>query len=303
MHVTVTGATGTVGTRLVGRLLARGDRVTVLSRDADRARAALGGAVEAFAWDPASGPPPAAALEGRDAVVNLAGEPVFQRWTAAAKPRIEASRWTTTRHLVDGLAAAADGPRTLVSGSASGIYGDRGDVVVREDAPAADDFLGRLARVWEQEARRAEEHGVRVALVRTGMVLDADGGALPVIARPVRLFAGAWLGSGRQWVPWIHVDDHVGILLAALDADGFSGPVNASAPEPATNKALTKAIGRTLRRPVLAGAPAPLLRAILGEQAALVLDSCRMVPDRAGELGYAFAHPTLDGALRDLLGR
>lgn len=301
MHVTVTGATGTVGTRLVGRLLARGDRVTVLSRSAERARATLGG-VEAYDWDPAAGPAPAAALEGRDAVVNLAGEPVFQRWTAAAKPRIEASRWTTTRHLVDGLAATSARPRTLVSGSASGIYGDRGDVPLHEDAPAADDFLGRLAHRWEQEARRAQEHGVRVALVRTGMVLDADGGALPVIARPVRLFAGAWLGSGRQWVPWIHVDDHVGILLAAIDADGFSGPVNASAPAPVTNKAFTKAIGRQLRRPVLAGAPAPVLRAVLGEQAALVLDSCRMLPGRADELGYAFAHPELPGALADLLG-
>ncbi|MGX6448393.1 TIGR01777 family oxidoreductase [Patulibacter sp. S7RM1-6] len=302
MHVTITGATGTVGTRLVGRLLARGDRVTVLSRDADRARSTLG-AVEAFAWDPLAGPPPAAALAGRDAVVNLAGEPVFQRWTASSKPRIEASRWTTTRHLVDGLLAAEGGPRALVSGSASGIYGDRGDVPLDEDAPAADDFLGRLASRWEAEARRAAEHGVRVALVRTGMVLDADGGALPVIARPVRLFAGAWLGDGRQWVPWIHVDDHVGLLLAALDADGFSGPVNASAPEPATNRALTKELGRVLRRPVLVGAPAPLLRAVLGEQAALVLDSCRMRPGRADELGYAFAHPELPGALRHLLGR
>jgi uncharacterized protein (TIGR01777 family) len=301
MHVTVTGATGLIGSRLVARLLARGDRVTVLSRDAVAARAALGD-VEAHAWSPLEGPPPVAALEGRDAVVNLAGEPVFQRWTATSKPRIQASRWRTTEHLVLGLAATDDRPGLLVSGSASGIYGDTGDGPADESHPAASDFLGTLAAGWEAAARTAEHHGVRVALVRTGMVLAADGGALPVMAKPFRLGLGGWFGDGRQWVPWIHLDDQVGLLLAAVDHPTFTGPVNAAAPEQATNKAFSKAVGKALHRPVLVPVPALALRKVLGEMSALVLDSCRMVPGRADELGYRFDHPGLHGALDDLLG-
>jgi uncharacterized protein (TIGR01777 family) len=301
MHVTVTGATGLIGSRLVARLLARGDRVTVLSRDAVKARAALGD-VESHAWSPLEGPPPVAALEGRDAVVNLAGEPVFQRWTAEAKPRIQASRWTTTEHLVQGLAAAEDRPTLLVNGSASGVYGDGGDAELDESRPAASDFLGTLAAGWEARARAAEEHGVRVVLVRTGMVLASEGGALPVMAKPFRLGLGGWFGDGRQWVPWIHVDDQVGLLLAALDHPSFSGPVNAAAPEQATNKTFSKAVGKALHRPVLVPVPAIGLRKVLGPMSALVLDSCRMVPGRADELGYRFDHPGLHGALDDLLG-
>jgi uncharacterized protein (TIGR01777 family) len=307
MKVTITGATGLVGSRLVARLQARGDAVTVLSRDAAKAKAALGD-VEAVSWSPGNAAPGAvdpalvAAVEGRDAVVNLAGEPVFQRWTAAAKPRIKASRVGTTEQVVAAIAAAGDRPATLVSGSASGFYGDTGDEVVTEDRPAADDFLGDLAASWERAARGAETHGVRVVLVRTGMVLAADGGALPVMARPFRLGLGSWMGDGRQWVPWIHVDDEVGLLLAALDHPTFSGPVNAAAPEAATNKGFSKAVGQALHRPVLVPAPAFVLRTVLGEMSALVLDSCRATPSRAAELGYRFDHPGLHGALDDLLG-
>jgi uncharacterized protein (TIGR01777 family) len=310
MHVTVTGATGTVGSRLVARLQERGDRVTVLSRDAESARRALGD-VDAVAWTPGrpSGPgtPPdpalVAALEGRDAVVNLAGEPVFQRWTATSKPRIAASRIDTTKGLVAALAATAERPRVLVNGSASGIYGDTGDRPVTEETLPGDDFLAGLAAGWEEAARGAEALGVRVAIVRTGMVLADDGGALPVMARPFRLGLGGWFGGGRQYVPWIHVDDEVGLLLAALDHPSFSGPVNAAAPEEATNKRFSKAVGQALHRPVLAPVPAFALRAVLGEAAALVLDSSRMKPARAAELGYRFDHPGLAGALDDLLGR
>jgi uncharacterized protein (TIGR01777 family) len=302
MHVTLTGATGTIGSRIVARLLERGDRVTVLSRDAGNARAALGD-VEAFDWDPQAGPPPAASLAGRDAVINLAGEPVFQRWTAASRPRIEASRIRTTEHLVQALDALGDDrPATLVNGSASGFYGDTGDAEVTEERGPADDFLGTLARRWEDAAHGAEALGVRVAVVRTGMILAADGGALPVMARPFRFGLGGWFGSGGQWVPWIHVDDHVGLLLAALDHPDFAGAINAAAPESATNKAFSKAVGRVLGRPVLFPVPAFALRTALGEMSALVLDSCRMVPGRADELGYRFDHPGLHGALDDLLG-
>jgi uncharacterized protein (TIGR01777 family) len=302
MHVTITGATGLIGSRLVSRLLERGDEVTVLTRDVHRASQAVPG-VDAVAWQPQVDPAPPGALAGRDAVVNLAGAPVFRRWTMDAKREITRSRITTTDHLVAGIGTvpASDRPAVLVSGSASGYYGDAGDRVLDEGASPAHDFLGGVASGWEQAAHDADELGLRVVTVRTGMVLAAEGGALPALARPIRLGAASWLGSGRQYVPWIHVDDHIGILLAALDHDSFRGPINAGAPEPVTNRELTKAVGRVLRRPVLLGAPAPLIRTALGERAALVLDSCRMVPGRAGDLGYRFAHPDLDGALRDLL--
>ncbi|WP_026912558.1 TIGR01777 family oxidoreductase [Patulibacter minatonensis] len=307
MHVTVTGATGLVGSRLVARLQERGDRVTVLSRDAEKAKQALGD-VEAVAWTPgrgaAAGADPAliAALEGRDAVVNLAGEPVFQRWTATSKPRIKASRVETTNQLVAAIGATTDRPATLVNGSATGYYGDTGDAEVTEDAPPADDFLGDLASGWEAAARGAEAHGLRVAVVRTGLVLADDGGALPVMARPFRFGAGGWLGNGKQYVPWIHVDDEVGLLLAALDHPTFSGAVNAAAPEDATNKRFSKAVASALHRPALFPAPGFVLKTVLGEMSALVLDSSRAKPGRADELGYRFLHPGLVGALDDVFG-
>lgn len=302
MHVTITGATGTIGSRLVHRLLDRGDEVTVLTRDVHRAGQTLPGA-HAVAWDPQSDPAPADALAGRHAVVNLAGAPVFQRWTADAKREITRSRIVSTDHLVAGIGTvpADERPAVLVSGSASGYYGDAGDRRLTEDAPPAHDFLGGVASGWEQSAREALELDLRVITIRTGLVLAADGGALPQLARPIRFGASSWLGNGRQYVPWIHVDDHVGILLAAIDHPDFTGPINTSAPEPVTNRELSKAVARTLLRPMLFGVPAPLLRLALGERAALVLDSCRMVPGRADELGYDFVHPDLDEALRRLL--
>ncbi len=302
MHVTITGATGTIGSLLVRRLLDRGDEVTVLTRDAQRASQALPG-VHAVAWEPQEAPAPIESVRGRDVVVNLAGAPVFQRWTPPAKRQITTSRIVTTDHLVAGIGVlpADERPGLLVSGSASGYYGDTGDRTVTESDPPAHDFLGGVASGWEKAAREAEELDLRVIAIRTGLVLDAEGGALPQLVKPFRLGAASWLGNGRQYMPWIHVADHVGILLAAIDSERFSGPINASAPQPATNRELTKAVGRVLRRPVLFGSPAPLIRLVLGERAALVLDSCRMVPDRADELGYRFAHPDLDEALRDLL--
>jgi uncharacterized protein (TIGR01777 family) len=299
VRVTLTGATGLIGARLVRALQARGDEVTVLSRDPARAARALG--VTAQAWDPAAGPAPAGALAGRDAVVHLAGAPVDQRWSDSARAAILESRAAGTRHLVDGLRAADPRPAALVSSSAVGFYGSRGDEVVDESAPAGDGFLAEVCEVWEREAAAAEELGMRVVRVRTGVVLDRSGGALARMLTPFRLGVGGPVAGGRQYVPWIHADDLVGIYLAAIDGGDWTGPVNATAPEPVTNLAFSRALGRALRRPALAPIPAAALRLLYGDMAEVVTTGQRAVPRRPLELGYAYRHPDLDEALPDAL--
>jgi uncharacterized protein (TIGR01777 family) len=249
-----------------------------------------------------AGPAPAEALAGRDAVVHLAGENLAQRWTSEAKQRIRASRELGTRNLVAGLRAAQQRPGALISASGSGYYGAHGDERVDESAPPGDDFVAAVCVAWEREARAAEELGTRVVTVRSGVVLDARGGALATMLPPFRLGVGGPVAGGRQYLPWIHRDDEVGLILAALDAGGFAGPLNASAPEPATNRDFSRALGRALRRPAVLPVPALALRALYGEMSRIVLEGVRMVPARArAELGYAFRHPDLDEALRDAL--
>jgi uncharacterized protein len=297
--VTLTGATGLIGGRLVRALQARGDEVTVLSRAPARAARALGATAQE--WDPARGAAPAGALAGRDAVVHLAGAPVDQRWTDSARKSILESRAAGTRHLVDGLRAADPRPGALVSSSAVGFYGARGDEVVDESTGAGDDFLAEVCAVWEREAARAEELGMRVVRVRTGVVLDRSGGALARMLTPFRLGVGGPVAGGRQYIPWIHADDLVGIYLAAIDGPGWSGPVNATAPEPVTNREFSRALGRALHRPALAPIPGAALRLLYGDMAAVVTTGQRAVPRRPLELGYAYRHPGLDEALRDAL--
>jgi uncharacterized protein (TIGR01777 family) len=302
MKVTITGATGRVGATLVERLRARGDEVTVLSRSGQRALERLPAGVEAVAWDPKVRPAPVEALAGRDAVVHLSGEDVGQRWSEEVKREIRASRELGTRNLVEGLAAAQPRPGLLVSASASGYYGPRGDERVDEAQGPGDDFLAQVCVAWEREARRAQDHGVRVVTVRTGIVLDREGGALAQMLTPFRLGVGGPVAGGDQYMPWIHLDDEVGLLLAALDSPTFSGAVNASAPEPVTNEEFSKALGKAIHRPALVPVPGFAIKALYGEMAQLVTEGVRMVPGRVPELGYAFAHPDLDEALRDTLG-
>jgi uncharacterized protein (TIGR01777 family) len=301
MRVTVTGATGGIGRGVAEALVARGDEVTALTRDPEGAADRLPRRVTAVAWDPTAEPAPAEALAGCDAVVHLAGENVAQRWSSDAKQRIRASRELGTRNLVAGLRAADRRPAALVSGSASGYYGPHGDERVDESTPAGDDFLAAVCVAWEREARQAEELGIRVALIRTGIVLDADSGALATMLTPFKLGVGGPIAGGRQYMPWIHRDDEIGLILAAIDADGFSGPVNAAAPEPATNKDFSRTLGRVLKRPALAPVPAAALRVLYGEMAQIVVTGVRMVPGRAGELGYTFRQPQLEEALRSTL--
>lgn len=295
----MTGATGLIGARLVRRLAERGDEVTVLTRSPRRASETLG--VGAATWDPTSGPAPAEALSGRHAVVHLAGESVAQRWNDAAKRAIRDSRGEGTANLVAGLRGADPRPSVLLSASASGYYGSHGEETVDEATPAGDDFLAEVCREWERRALEAQDLGLRVVLIRTGVVLSRDGGALATMLPPFRLGMGGPVAGGRQYVPWIHVDDLVALYLAALDDDRYRGPVNASAPRPASNRELSRALGRALHRPALAPVPAVALRLLYGEMAQVVLNGVNMVPRRATELGFEYLHPDLDEALRAAL--
>jgi uncharacterized protein (TIGR01777 family) len=300
MRVTLTGATGLIGTTLLAGLRAEGAQITVLSRDPERAAAALG--VPAERWDPLGEPAPAAALEGRDAVVHLAGEPVAQRWSADAKRAIRESRVIGTRHLVEGIGAcASERPKALVSASAIGYYGPHGEEPLDEEAPPGSGFLAEVCSAWEAQARGAQELGVRTVQLRTGVVLDPRGGALAKMLPPFRLGVGGPVAGGRQYVSWIHVGDLVGIMRAALDDERWSGPVNGTAPEPVTNRKLSHALGRALHRPALLPVPGAALRALYGEMAQIVTTGARVLPAKPLMLGYEFRHPHVQEALSSAL--
>ncbi|HET9721386.1 MAG TPA: TIGR01777 family oxidoreductase [Solirubrobacteraceae bacterium] len=303
-RVVVTGATGLIGQAVVHELRARGEEVVALSRDAQRARRQLGADVEVVAWaDPLSMPLPESALAGADSVIHLLGEPIAQRWSEEVKRRIRDSRVLGTRNVVAGLLAVPEArrPRVLVSQSAVGYYGPRGQEELTEAAPPGTDFLAGVVKAWEAEAQAAEDMGLRVVLTRTGVVLDARGGALAKMLPPFRAGIGGPVGSGRQYLPWIHLDDVVGALLFCLDHDTASGAVNLSAPSPPTNRDFSRALGRALHRPAFMPVPPVALRLLYGEMAEIVLEGQRAVPARLLELGYGFRHPDLDGALRDAL--
>jgi uncharacterized protein (TIGR01777 family) len=291
MKIAMTGATGRLGTLIAQALKDRGDEVTILSRSADK------GDVQ---WNPSAGPAPAEALAGRDAIVHLAGEDIAQRWNDETLQRIRSSREIGTRNLVAGIAAADPRPRALISASAVGYYGNRHDPI-DEDAQPGNDVLADICVAWEREAEKASELGLRVARIRTGVVLDRQGGALPKMLLPFRLGVGGPIAGGRQPLPWIHVEDVVGIYLAAIDDERYSGPINATAPHPVTNKEFSKALGKALKRPAIAPVPAFAIRILYGGMAKLVVDGQRALPRRALELGYEFRHPDLDEALRSAL--
>lgn len=299
--MTITGATGLIGPQLVGALQREGWQVSVLSRDPERAQAKLGGEVEAFAWDLMSEPAPVEALSGRDAVVHLAGEPVSQRWSSASKRAIRESRVLGTANLIAGLGAAEDRPAVLLSSSATGYYGPRGIEPLDEEAPPGQDFLAEICLAWEQAAERAGELGMRVVRVRTGVVLDHSGGALAKMLPPFQLGIGGPVAGGQQYLPWIHTEDLVGIMLAALSDERWSGPVNGTAPTPVTNRDFSKALGRVLHRPSLLPVPGFALQLLYGEMAEIVTGGARVVPAKPLMLGYEFRHPELEQALRSAL--
>lgn len=294
MRLLVAGGTGLLGRSLVGRLRHDGHTVAVLTRRATRP-----GELQ---WSP-SGPRDtwAHALDDADAVVNLTGAPLDRRWTAAYRQEIYDSRVLTTRALVEALGSAAPRPRVLVNGSAVGIYGSRGAEMLTEESPIGSGFLPSLGAAWEGAALAAPRD-VRTIVVRTGVVLARDAGALPRMALPFRFFVGGPLGSGRQYLSWIHLDDWVAMVRWALQTPAVSGVLNATAPEPVTYRAFARTLGRALRRPSWAPAPPLALKIALGAMSQVIIDGQRVLPQKALGLGFEFEYPTLEGALQALCG-
>jgi uncharacterized protein len=295
----MSGASGLVGEAL-GRALRTNEHTTArLVRPGGRASE---GDVR---WDPSSAMIDTAAMEGADAVVHLSGASIADgRWTPARKALLRSSRIDSTRLLVDALARLRQKPRVLVCASATGYYGNRGDEVLTEQSEPGTDFLALLARDWEAEAMRARAARIRTVLLRFGIILDARGGALPKMLLPFRFGAGARIGSGTQWMPWIALEDAVGIARAAIADERYAGAINTVAPNPVRNAEFTRIVARVLRRPAVFAVPAFALRAVLGEMAQpLLLASTRAVPQRLTELGYAFRFVELEAALRSILSR
>lgn len=302
MKVFLNGATGFLGRALTLALRREGHEVRAGVRSLERARALLGDQAEpVLLADVGSTSRLSAALEGCDAVVNLAGEPVLTRWTRRGRAALRASRVDRTAELVSALELCRTRPRVLISGSAVGFYGDRGDERLSEAAPAGADFLSELCAQWEAAARRAGSLGVRVVLLRTGIVLGLDGGALVRMLPPFRMGVGGRLGSGRQRMPWIHVEDWVHATCAALADERFTGPLNVTAPEPPTQREFARTLAATLGKPAFCPLPGLALRVLFGSAASILLASQRALPARLQELGFVHRFPTLSAALHDLL--
>lgn len=303
MRVVITGATGTIGRGLALALRERGDEVVALTRDRARGAETLGAGIEVQEWrEPMDAPPPPGALAGSDAVVHLLGEPVAQRWSSEAKRRIRDSRVKATRMLVEGFGALEHGdrPRVLVSQSATGFYGPRGDELIDEQVGPGSDFLAEVVVAWEREASQASTLA-RVVLTRTGVVLSSSGGALAKMLPFFRLGIGGPVAGGRQYVPWVHHDDVVRALIRCVDDDGAKGPINLTSPSPVTNAELSRALGRTLGRPAFLPVPGFAVGLLYGEMAEMVTTGQQAVPKRLEQLGFEFRHRDLEAALHDVL--
>jgi uncharacterized protein len=326
-RVVVTGATGLIGKALCKQLIAKGYTLVVFSRDPQKARESLPGAAEYIAWQPAEQGAWATAIDGAHGVVHLAGASLFgKRWSTAYKREIMASREVGTRGLVNAMAQAGTKPQVFVSSSAVGFYGPRDDTKLDESAPPGNDFLAQVCQAWEREAAKAESLGIRTVIVRTGVivgsdegkpsfpidlrgaslsrpgiVLKTDEGALPLLMLPFRFYVGGPVLPGTQWLPWIHIADEVGILMLALEDERALGPINATAPEPQTNRNFAKAVGRAMSRPSFIPVPGFALKLLLGEMATIVTTGQRAIPKKVQDLGYHFKYPTSQQALEQVM--
>lgn len=298
MNLVITGASGFIGSELVRRL-GPGHDLRLLTRRRPK-QARLPG-TNWILWEPGRPGEWESSIEGADGIINLAGEPIAnKRWSSEQKDRIRFSRVNTTRALVRAIAKAKNKPKFLISGSAVGYYGPRGDELLTENSPPGSGFLAEVCREWEDEAKLAQSHGVRVALLRTGIVLGKGKGALAKMVKPFKLFAGGYLGSGRQWMPWIHLEDEVGLIQFLMEREDAAGPFNATAPNPVTMEEFCKALADVLNRPSWAPVPASVLTLLLGEMAEMLLTGQRALPKAAQDLGYSFRYPTILEALRSL---
>ena len=301
-RVIVTGATGLIGKPLCAQLRERGYAVTIFSRDPERARQTLPGMADYVAWKSEEHGPWVSKIDGAHAVINLAGASLFaRRWTEKYKRVVWDSRVVGTRGLVNAMRAASTKPSVFISGSGVNYYGARDDTVLPEEAAPGDDFLAKLCIAWEQEAFKAGQPGIRVATLRTAVVLARNGGALPLMKLPFMFFAGGFILPGTQWFSWIHLEDELGIILKVLEDEQVCGPVNASAPNPQTNAEFMRTLGRVMSRPTWVPVPGFALRLALGEFAYTLTTGQRVIPEKMREHSYQFTFPTSAQALRDLL--
>lgn len=302
MQIVIAGGTGTIGRRLVYHLLQHGHVVKVVSRQPFKP-ANLPAKIIFAQWDGKSAQGWGSLVDGADAVVNLAGAGIAdEAWTEARKKEIQESRVKAGQAIVEAISAASAKPKVLIQSSAVGYYGvQNNDKVLTEDHPPANDFLGQTCQAWEASTAAVEALGVRRVVIRSGVVLDMQGGALPRMVLPFRFFAGGPIGSGRQWFPWIHYCDEVEAIRFLIQTEAASGPFNLAAPNPVRSRELAKAIGKVMKRPAFAPAPAFAFKMMFGEMSTVLLDGQQAVPKRLQELGYQFRFPQVEAALRDLL--
>ncbi|MBI1729206.1 TIGR01777 family protein [Candidatus Acetothermia bacterium] len=301
MKILLTGATGFIGSRLCEALAGHGHLLVALSRDPVSAQKNIPQLTKAYLWaEPEKTLPPAAALDGVDAVIHLAGESVSGRWTQAKKRAIRESRILGTRHLVQQISNVKNRPKVMISASAIGYYGDRGNEALNVKSGSQSDFLAQVCQEWEREASRAKESGLRVAHVRIGVVLGPNGGALSAMLLPFKLGLGGPMGSGKQWWSWIHRDDLVGLIQFALE-NQLEGAINATSPNPLPQREFAKILSRVMRRPAFMPAPAFAIKLLLGEFSSELLTSKRVSPERALQAGFKFQYPELESAVREIL--
>jgi uncharacterized protein (TIGR01777 family) len=299
VKLVIAGASGFIGSVFVDRLWRQSHTLTLLSRKPPaQPKVATGAWVT---WEPGAPGEWEKFVDGSDGIINLAGEPIAsRRWTEAQKERIFSSRIDTTQALVRAVAKAKQRPKFLINASAVGYYGPHGDEILTEESPAGKDFLARVCVSWEEEARRAEDLGLRVARLRSGIVLGKGKGALAKMVTPFKFFLGGPLGSGKQWMPWIHIDDEVGLIEFLMEKSEAAGAFNATAPNPVTMEEFSKTLGDVLKRPSWTAVPASILTLILGEMADMVLTGQRALPQAAQKLGYSFKQPVITAALESL---